>query len=80
MGETSSFFDFSGYYDPGSLSHKLIRCPTSDLLSTGGLPQIGGIDLTHILRVPVLGPFVRASAFNEDDTAHSAEVRAYLST
>jgi hypothetical protein len=46
----------------------------------GGLPWYGGTDLTHILRVPVMGPYVRASVFNEDDTTRKVEVKAYLST
>ena len=80
VGESSFFFNFDSYFDPGSSSHKLIRCETSDLTTTGGLPWIGGIDLAHILRVPVMGPFVRASVFNEDGTARNAQVQAYLST
>jgi len=80
VGETSYFFNFDSYFDPGTLSHKLQRCETNDLTTAGGLPLIGGIDLTHILRVPVMGPYVRASVFNEDGTARKAEVKAYLST
>lgn len=80
VGESSYFFNFDSYFDPSTGSHKTIRCETNDLTSTGGLPRIGGVDLTHILRVPVMGPFVRASAFNEDGTARNVEVKAYLST
>lgn len=80
VGETSYFFNFEDYFDPANPGHKTLRCETSDLTSTGGLPWIGGVDLTHILRVPVLGPFVRASVFNEDGTARKVEVKAYLST
>ena len=80
VGESSYFFNFDGFYDPGTSSHRTIRCETSDLTSTGGLPWIGGVDLAHILRVPVLGPYVRASAFNENGTARNAEVKAYLLT
>lgn len=80
VGETSVFFDFGAYYDPTTASHRTIVCHTSDLTSLGGLPWIGGVDLTHILRVPVLGPYVRASAFNEDGETREVEVRAYLST
>jgi hypothetical protein len=54
------------------------------LVSPGGgliqVPRIGGVDLTHILRVPVMGSYIRASAFNEDTTARSVEVTAYLTT
>ncbi len=80
LGETSSFFNFDSYYDPGSSNHRTLRCETNDLTTTGWLPWIGGTDLTHILRVPVLGPYVRASVFNEDNVSRKAEVKAYLST
>jgi hypothetical protein len=79
-GETSFFFNFDSYFEPGTLSHRTARCETSDLTTVGGLPWIGGVDLTHILRAPVMGPYVRASVFNEDGTARNAEVFAYLST
>ena len=80
IGETSSFFNFENFYDPANLTHKLIRCETDYQQSTGGLPWIGGNSLAHILRVPVMGPYVRASVFNEDDSARNAEVQAYLTT
>jgi hypothetical protein len=80
VGETSFFFNFDTYFDPGTQSHKLIQANSSDLTTTGGLPWIGGIDLSHIVRVPVMGPFVRASAFNEDSAAHNVQVVAYLTT
>ncbi len=80
LGETSHFFNFECYFDPGSASHGTVRSETSDLSTTGGLPWIGGTDLTHILRVPVMGPYVRASVFNEDSVALQAEVKAYLTT
>jgi hypothetical protein len=80
VGESSFFFNFDSYFDPGTVSHRLQRCETNDLATTGGLPRIGGVDLTHILRTPVMGPFVRASVFNEDGTTRQVEVRAYLST
>lgn len=80
VGETSYFFNFDNYFDPGTGNHRLVRCETSDLSTTGGLPWIGGTDLTHILRVPVMGPYVRASVFNEDGTARQVEVKAYLTT
>jgi hypothetical protein len=80
IGETSHFFNFDSYFDPGNSSHGTLRIETSDLTTTGALPWIGGTDLTHILRVPVLGPYVRASVFNEDDTTRQVEVKAYLST
>jgi hypothetical protein len=79
-GETTAFFDLDTYYDPGATEHGLIIAKTSDKLSTGGLPWIGGRWLSHILRAPVMGPYVRASVFNEDSTTRSAEVIAYATT
>jgi hypothetical protein len=80
LGETSYFYNFDNYFNPGTSSQGTLRCETNDLTTTGGLPWIGGTDLTHILRVPVLGPYVRASVFNEDGVAREAEVKAYLTT
>jgi hypothetical protein len=80
VGEARYFFNFDAFYDPAAASHRLIRIETNDLTSTGGLPHIGGVDLTHILRVPVMGPYLRASVFNEDTVARHATVEAYLTT
>jgi hypothetical protein len=80
IGETSHFFNFDTYYNPGEREQRLIHSSTSDKTSTGGLPWIGGTDLTHILRIPIMGPYVRASVFNEDSQARHAEVKAYLTT
>jgi len=80
VGETSFFFNFDSYFEPGTLTHRTARCETSDLTTVGGLPWIGGVDLTHILRAPVMGPYVRASVFNQDTVARNVEVSAYLST
>src|SRR6185503_14318844 len=71
VGETSFFFNFDSYFEPGTLTHRTARCETSDLTTVGGLPWIGGVDLTHILRAPVMGPYVRASVFNQDATARN---------
>jgi len=79
-GETEAFFNAEEYYDPGQNEHPLIRLRTSDLMSTGGLPWIGGQNLAHILRVPVMGPYVRASVFNKDSQKRSARVVAYATT
>lgn len=80
LGETSYFYNFDNYFNPGTSSQRTLRCETDDLTTTGGLPWIGGTDLTHILRVPVMGPYVRASVFNEDGAARDVEVKAYLMT
>ncbi|HSS49437.1 MAG TPA: hypothetical protein VLX28_10855 [Thermoanaerobaculia bacterium] len=78
--ETGAFFNFESYFDPSKYVQGSVLCSTSDLLTTGGLPWIGGVDQVHLLRAPVMGPYVRASVFNEDGIAHNVEVQAYLST
>jgi hypothetical protein len=78
--ETFAFYDFHTYVTPAQREQGTLVCRTSDRLASGYLPWIGGTHLAHILRVPVMGPYVRASAFNEDSVAHDVEVRAYLST
>ena len=77
---SSDFYNFESYFNPGTLTQRTLHCATSDLLTTGGLPWLGGVDLVHILRAPVMGPYVRATAYNEDGMAHNVEVQAYLST
>lgn len=78
IGETSFAFNFEDYYDPGNSKHRSVNIETDYLTSSGGLPWIGGNSLTHILRVPVMGPYIRASVFNEDTVARNVEVKAYL--
>ncbi len=80
IGEARYSFNFENYYDPANVTHGTVHCETNDLTSTGGLPHIGGVDLTHILRAPVMGPYVRASVFNEGSTPRGVEVSAYLTT
>jgi hypothetical protein len=80
VGETSYFFNFDAYFEPGTLSHRTGETQTSDLTTIGGVPYLGGVDLTHILRTPVMGPYVRASVFNQDSAAHNVAVNAYLTT
>jgi len=80
VGEARFHFNLENYFDPEHFDHPTLSMSTSDRTSLGGLPHIGGKDLTHLLRVPVMGPFVRASAFNEDTVARNATVEAYLTT
>ncbi|MFT5644903.1 MAG: hypothetical protein ACI83P_002467 [Janthinobacterium sp.] len=80
VGESDFFYSFDGGFLASAGAQRLGRCQTSDLTIGGGLPRIGGVDMSHILRVPVLGPYVRASIFNEDGAARSGEVRGYLTT
>lgn len=80
VGEARFQFNVENYFDPGAFDHRTVSMGTSDLTGLGGLPHIGGKDLTHLMRVPVMGPFVRGSAFNQDTVARNAEVVAYLTT
>lgn len=80
IGETSYFFNFDTFYNPGENRQRTIRSATSDQASRGGLPWIGGTDLTHILRIPIMGPYVRATVFNEDGESRDVEVMGYLTT
>ncbi|MNU50428.1 hypothetical protein D3C71_393930 [compost metagenome] len=80
VGETSHFFNFDNYYNSSENDKKLVHIGTSDLTSLGGLTQIGGVDYTHLLRIPVMGPFIRASVFNKDNTDREVTVKAYLTT
>ncbi len=80
VGETSHFFNFDSYYNQTDYDKKLIHTGTSDLTSLGGLTQIGGVDYTHLLRIPVMGPYIRASVFNKDAQKRTVSVKAYLTT
>ena len=80
IGETSHFFNFDSFYNPWERKQRTIHSATSDQTSTGGVPWIGGTDLTHILRIPIMGPLVRASVFNEGIQSRKVEVKAYLTT
>lgn len=80
IGETSHFFNFDNYYNTTEYEKRLIHIGTSDQTSLGGLTQIGGVDYTHVLRIPIIGPFVRAIAINLDDSARRVGVKAYLTT
>ena len=78
--ETTAVYNFDSYFNPVPYDQPLLHCGTSDRLTTGGLPWIGGVDLVHILRAPVMGPYVSAVVINQDTEAHNVEVQAYLST
>ena len=77
VGETSFFFNFDSYFDGANVEHRPLQSQISDHAM---IQRIGGVDKTNILRIPVLGPYVRASVFNEDGTARNVEVKAYLTT
>lgn len=38
------------------------------------------VSRSYKVRVPVMGPYIHASVFNEDSVARGVEVMAYLST
>jgi hypothetical protein len=81
VGEASYFFNFDNYYNITDFEKKIIYMGTDyRRADNNGLPYIGGVDLTHMLRIPVMGPYIRASAFNNDDTSHDVEVLGYLTT
>ena len=76
-GEAYSFFNFdSESYNKGiEVSH--YRIATSDLNVDGHTEST--YDFTsHILRTPILGPYLRAIAGNRDDGPRDVEVLAYL--
>ena len=80
VGETSHFFNFDTYYNTGEYDKRTVHTGTSDQTSLGGLSHIGGVDYTHLLRIPVMGPYIRASVFNEDSADREVTVKAYLTT
>ncbi|MEO8017690.1 MAG: hypothetical protein ABI769_07740 [Pseudomonadota bacterium] len=80
VGQADCFFNFDTDCAPGVDAQKLNVLGTSDQKSSGGLPRYGGRDLAHILHTPVLGPYVSATAMNEDSVERSVEVQIYLST
>jgi hypothetical protein len=80
VGKTNHFFNFNNYYNTGEYEKRTIHSGTSDQTSLGGLIKIGGVDYTHLLRIPVMGPFVRASVFNKDNANRQVSVKAYLTT
>ena len=80
FNESYAFYNFETFFNPNASFQGTLICATSDLVTTGGVPWVGGNDLVHILRAPIMGPYVRASVSNGDSMAHNVEVQAYLST
>lgn len=80
VGETSHFFNFDNYYNKEEREKKLVHIANSYESSLGGLTHIGGVDYTHLLRIPVIGPYVRASVMNRDSIKRKVKVVAYLTT
>jgi hypothetical protein len=80
VGETSHFFNFDNYYNKEEYEKKIVHIGNSYETSLGGLTHIGGVDYTHLLRMPVVGPYVRASVMNRDSSKRKVKVVAYLTT
>lgn len=80
VGGTSYFFNFDNYYETADFEKKTIHCSTSYLDSSGILRIGDGYDFTHIMRVPVMGPYARAVAINNGITNSDVEVKAYITT
>ncbi|HMP75946.1 MAG TPA: hypothetical protein PKE12_06595 [Kiritimatiellia bacterium] len=79
-GETNHMFNFDALGYASGYEAKIMRIKTSDQGVTNQLPRYGGRDLTHILRIPILGPYMRAIASNVGQIARNVEVVAYLMT
>lgn len=80
VGETRHFFNFDNYYNKDQYEKGLVNIANSYESSLGGLTHIGGVDYTHLLRIPVVGPYVRASVMNKDSVKRKVKVVAYLTT
>ncbi len=80
VGETRHFFNFDNYYNKEEYEKKLVHIANSYEQTTGGLTHIGGVDYSHLLRIPVVGPYVRASVMNRDSIKRKVKVVAYLTT
>jgi hypothetical protein len=54
--QASTFFNMESFYDGVAGPHQTQYTSLSDLTRNGGTPYLGGVDLTQVLRVPVIGP------------------------
>ncbi|HMO49820.1 MAG TPA: hypothetical protein PKE26_02020 [Kiritimatiellia bacterium] len=77
-GLTSNVYNFDSQSYPSGFEAKHYRLRTSDRDVNNQLPQAGGFDLAHCMRVPVIGPYVRVIASNLGNASRSVEVVAYL--
>jgi hypothetical protein len=77
-GATSNVFNFDSLSYSAGYEAKHYRLRTADRDINNQLPQAGGYDLAHCMRVPVLGPYVRVIASNLGNVARNVEVVAYL--
>lgn len=79
VGETNRFFNFDNYYNNSEYEKKLIHL-SNTYETSPGYTHIGGVDNTYMVRVPVMGSYVRAAALNNDSAARKVKVMAYLNT
>lgn len=81
LGETWVFASAEQIRFTGQADQPVAWLTTSDLAAaTGQVPYTGGSNLSQITRVPVMGPYVRATAINEGSQTRSARVVAYATT
>ncbi|MEN9550025.1 MAG: hypothetical protein RIR12_2616 [Bacteroidota bacterium] len=79
VGETHRFFNFDTYYNKDEYEKKLNHISNSYETSPG-YTHLGGVDNTYMVRVPVMGAYVRVGAINNDSMARKVKVAAYLTT
>lgn len=79
VGETNRVFNFDNYYNKDEYEKKLIHLANTYETSVGVI-HLGGVDNTYAVRLPVMGPYVRAGAINNDDTPKKVKIIAYLTT
>ncbi len=70
-------FNFDSLGTAAGYEAKYYRLTVSDR-NVNDTVKAGGRDLSYIVRIPVLGPFLRVSATNRGSTARNVEVTAYL--
>lgn len=79
VGETNRFFNFDTYYNKDEYVKKLTQISITYETSPG-YSLHGGVDNRYMVRMPVMGSYVRAAALNNDSAARRVKVMAYLTT
>lgn len=74
-----ALFNFDSLGTATGYEAKYYRLTVSDR-NVNDTVKAGGRDLTYIVRIPVLGPFIRVIASNRGNTTRNVEVLAYLMT
>lgn len=70
-------FNFDSLGTASGYEAKYYRLSVSDR-NVNDTVKAGGRDLTYVVRVPILGPFIRVIATNRGSTPRNVEVTAYL--